>query len=144
MGCFSISDSRPVGWRKGFRSKMPIKLLDSTLVSLTLSVYNWAHYTAKKGAFKRHALLDYDSLLPEFVNITDGKVGDNKAAFDIEINPFNVVVADRGYCDNSAEPLGQQQCVLRGTPQGQYSLHVHRGATTARETRGECFSLTKL
>lgn len=87
--------------RKGFRFKMPIKLLDSTLVSLTLSVYNWAHYTTKKGAVKMHTLLDYDCLLPEFVNITDGKVADNKAAFDIKINPFSIVVADRGYCDYS-------------------------------------------
>lgn len=87
--------------RKGFRFRMPIKLLDSTLVSLTLSVYDWAHYTAKKGAVKMHTLLDYDCLLPEFVNIIDGKVSDNKAAFDIEILPFSIVVADRGYCDYS-------------------------------------------
>lgn len=85
--------------RKGFRFKMPIKLLDSTLVSLTLSVYDWAHYTARKGAVKMHTLLDYDCLLPEFVNITDGKISDNKAAFDMDIRPFSIVVADRGYCD---------------------------------------------
>ena len=85
--------------RKGFRFKMPIKLLDSTLVSLTMSVYEWAHYTSKKGAVKMHTLLDYDCLLPEFVNITDGKTSDNKAAFDIDISPFSIVVADRGYCD---------------------------------------------
>ncbi len=48
-----------------------------------------------------HTLLDYDCLLPEFVNITDGKVSDNKAAFDIEVQPFSIVVADRGYCDYS-------------------------------------------
>lgn len=87
--------------RKKFRFKMPIKLLDSTLVSLTLSVYDWAHYTTTKGAVKMHTLLDYDSLLPEFVNITDGKGADNKAAFDIDVHPFSVVVADRGYCDYS-------------------------------------------
>ncbi len=85
--------------RKKFRFKMPIRLLDSTLVSLTLSVYDWAHYTTKKGAVKMHTLLDYDCLLPELVNITDGKVSDNKAAFDIDIHPFSIVVADRGYCD---------------------------------------------
>ena len=34
-----------------------------------------------------HTLLDYDCLLPEFVNITDGKRSDNKATFDIEIKP---------------------------------------------------------
>ena len=85
--------------RKGFRFKMPIKLLDSTLVSLTISVYDWAHYTTSKGAVKMHTLLDYDCLLPEFMNITGGKRTDNKAAFDIEIKPHSIVVADRGYCD---------------------------------------------
>lgn len=78
---------------------MFIKLLDSILVSLTLSVYDRAHYTAKKGAVIMHTLLDYDCLLPEFVNVTDGKVLEEKAAFDVEVNPFSIVVADRGYCD---------------------------------------------
>lgn len=87
------------GQRRGFRFKMPIKLLDSTLVSLTMSVYDWAHYTAKKGAVKMHTLLDYDCLLPEFVNITDGKSTDNKVAKDVPIASHSIVVADRGYCD---------------------------------------------
>ena len=78
---------------------MPVKLLDSTLVSLTLSVYDWAHYTTAKGAVKMHTLLDYDCLLPEFVNITDGKTTDNRAAFEIDVNPFSIVVVDGGYCD---------------------------------------------
>lgn len=85
--------------RKGFRFRMPIKLLDSTLVSLTMSVYDWAHYTTKKGAVKMHTLLDYDCLLPDFVHITEGKISDNKAAYEIEIKPHSIVVADRGYCD---------------------------------------------
>ncbi len=84
-----------------FRFKMPIKLLDSTLVSLTMSVYDWAHYTTKKGAVKMHTLLDYDCLLPEFVNITTGKTTDNKAAYDIAVPSRSIVVADRGYCDYS-------------------------------------------
>ena len=87
--------------RKYFRFKMPIKLLDSTLVSLTMSVYDWAHYTTKKGAVKMHTLLDYDCLLPEFVNITTGKTSDNKAVYDIPITPHSIVIADRGYCDYS-------------------------------------------
>ena len=38
--------------RRKFRFKMPIKLLDSTLVSQTLSIYDWTHYTTKKGGRK--------------------------------------------------------------------------------------------
>ena len=80
---------------------MPIKLLDSSTITLTMSLYEWAHYTTRKGAVKMHTLLDYDSLLPEFVNITDGKCGDNRGALHIPVPPHSVVVADRGYCDFS-------------------------------------------
>lgn len=80
---------------------MPIKLLDSTPVSLTMSVYYRAHYTTKKGVVKMHTLLDYDCLLPEFVNITIGKIADNKAAYDIAVPSRSIVFADRGYCDYS-------------------------------------------
>lgn len=73
---------------------MPVKLLDSTLITLTLSLYDWTNYTTKKSAVKMHTLLDYDCLLLEFVNITDRKVSDNKAAFETDIQPFSVVVAD--------------------------------------------------
>ena len=66
-----------------------------------MSLYEWAHYTIKKGAVKMHTLLDYDSLLPEFVNITDGKCGDNRGALYIPVSPHSVVVADCGYCDFS-------------------------------------------
>ncbi|WP_080939724.1 IS4 family transposase, partial [Porphyromonas gulae] len=82
-----------------FRFKAPIKLLDSSMVSLTLSLYDWAHYTTTKGAIKMHTLLDYDTLLPEFVTISTGKCTDDKASFDIPIAPHSVVVADRGYCN---------------------------------------------
>ena len=87
--------------RTRFRFKMPIKLLDSSTITLAMSLYEWAHYTTKKGAVKMLTLLDHDSLLPEFVNVTDGKCGDNKGAFDIPISSHSVVVADRGYCDFS-------------------------------------------
>ena len=87
--------------RTRFRFKMPIKLLDSSTITLTMSLYEWAHYTIKKGAVKMHTLLDDDSLLPEFVNITDGKCGDNRGALHIPVPPHSVVVADCGYCDFS-------------------------------------------
>ena len=46
-----------------------------------------------------HTLLDYDTLLPEFVTISIGKCTDDKASFDIPIAPHSLVVADRGYCN---------------------------------------------
>lgn len=83
--------------RRKFRIKAPVKLLDSTLVSLCLSLYDWALYTHTKGAVKLHTLLDFDILLPEYVYISDGKGADNAKAWEVPIKPGCVVVADRIY-----------------------------------------------
>lgn len=79
--------------------KRPVKLLDSTLISLCMSVYDWALYTQTKGAIKLHTLLDFKTYLPEYVYITDGKGTDNKSAREVKIEPNSIVVSDRGYCD---------------------------------------------
>ena len=82
-----------------FRIKSKIFLLDSTTISLCLSLFDWAKYKTAKGAVKMHTLLDYDGNLPVYVNITDGKTADNKGANDIPLHKGSVVVADRFYND---------------------------------------------
>lgn len=82
-----------------FRIKSKIYLLDSTTISLCLSLFNWAQYKTAKGAVKLHTLLDYDGNLPAFVCVTDGKKADNKAAYGIPLTKGSVVVADRFYND---------------------------------------------
>jgi hypothetical protein len=85
--------------RTKLRIKAPVHLLDSTTISLCLSLFDWAHFRTTKGAVKMHTLLDYDGGLPLYVNITDGKTGDNKGAYDIPIQKGAVIVADRYYND---------------------------------------------
>src|SRR5690625_4768494 len=80
-----------------FRIKSKIFLLDSTTISLCLSLFDWAKYKTTKGAVKMHTLLDYNGHLPAYVNITDGKTADNKGAYDIPLLKQSVVVADRFY-----------------------------------------------
>jgi len=82
-----------------FRVKSKILLLDSTTISLCLSLFDWARFRKKKGAIKLHTLLDYDGCLPVYVNMTDGKVHDAKAAKEITLPKDAVVVADRAYVD---------------------------------------------
>ena len=82
-----------------FKIKSKIFLLDSTTISLCLSVFDWAKYKTAKGAVKMHTLLDYDGNLPAYVNITDGKTADNKGAHDIPLIKQSVIVADRFYND---------------------------------------------
>lgn len=81
--------------------KAPVKLIDSTLISLCMSLYDWALYTHTKGAVKLHTMLDFEMLLPEYVYITDGKVGDNKAAHEMPMKRGVIAVSDRYYCDFS-------------------------------------------
>lgn len=87
--------------RTKLRIKAPVHLLDATTISLCLSLFDWAQFRTKKGAVKMHTLLDYDGGLPLYVNITDGKTGDNKGAYDIPIQKGAVIVADRYYNDFS-------------------------------------------
>lgn len=85
--------------RVKLRIKVPVYLLDATVISLCLSVFDWATFRTKKGAVKMHTLLDYDGKLPVYVNITEGSVGDNKGAYDIPLEKGSVIVADRYYND---------------------------------------------
>jgi hypothetical protein len=85
--------------RVKLRIKVPVYLLDATVISLCLSVFDWATFRAKKGAVKMHTLLEYDGKLPVYVNITEGSVGDNKGAYDIPLEKGSVIVADRYYND---------------------------------------------
>ena len=82
-----------------FKIKSKIFLLDSTTISLCLSLFDWAKYKTAKGAVKMHTLLDFDGNLPAYVNITDGKTADNKGAYDIPLLKGSVIVADRYYND---------------------------------------------
>lgn len=85
--------------RVKFRIKSKIFLLDSTTISLCLSLFDWAKYKTAKGAIKMHTLLDYDGHLPAYVNVTDGKTADNKGAYDIPLIKGSVIVGDRFYND---------------------------------------------
>ena len=96
-----------------FRIKSKIFLLDSSTISLCLSLFDWAKYKTAKGAVKKHTLLDYDGNLPAYVNITNGKTADNKGAYDVPLLANSVIVADRYYNDFSLlNVLGQQLCTF--------------------------------
>ena len=85
--------------RVKFKIKSKIFLLDSTTISLCLSIFDWAKYKTAKGAVKMHTLLDFDGNLPAYINITDGKTADNKGAYEIPLLKGSVIVADRFYND---------------------------------------------
>ena len=69
------------------------------MIDLCLSMYDWAKFRRTKGAVKLHLVLDHDGYLPCFGIITDGKVADVKAAYQMHFAPDTIVVDDRGYDD---------------------------------------------
>lgn len=74
--------------------------LDSTTISLCLSIVPWATYKAKKGAVKVHTVLNMEGCIPEFLTITDGKTADITAAKQaFEFPPDSIIVMDKAYID---------------------------------------------
>lgn len=82
-----------------FRFKNKLVSLDSTVIDLCVSVFDWAKFRRTKGAVKLHLVLDHDGYLPCFGVITEGKVHDVKVAHQLTFAPGTVVVDDRGYND---------------------------------------------
>ena len=62
-------------------------------------LFPWARFRKNKGAVKLHTLLDADGPLPEFLQITDGKVHDSKVAKTLTIPPGSYLAIDRAYHD---------------------------------------------
>jgi uncharacterized protein YlbG (UPF0298 family) len=78
---------------------IPIKLNDSTTISVCLGVFDWAKFRTAKGGIKIHTCLDETKMLPEIVNITEAKVHDRKGIKDFIYEKGTIIVEDRGYFD---------------------------------------------
>lgn len=85
--------------KRKFRFKNKLLSLDSTVIDLCLSLYDWAKFRRTKGAVKLHLVLDHDGYLPCFGVITDGKAQDVTVAHQLAFAPGTIVVDDRGYND---------------------------------------------
>lgn len=87
------------GQKRKFRFKHKLLSLDSTVIPLCLSAFDWAQYKRAKGAVKLHLVLDHDGYLPSFAVLTEGKTADITAARQMSFAPGTLLVFDRGYAD---------------------------------------------
>ncbi|MGA9130409.1 MAG: IS4 family transposase [Candidatus Sulfotelmatobacter sp.] len=85
--------------KRRFRFKNPVYSIDSTVIQLALSVFDWAHYQRQKGAAKLHLVLDHQGLLPSFAVITEGKGSDLTEGRKMQFPAGTMLVFDRGYQD---------------------------------------------
>jgi hypothetical protein len=76
-----------------------IKLIDSTLISLCLSMFDWAKFRTAKGGLKVHTCWDDDLQIPDLVNITEAKTHDRYGLSQLIFPKNTIVVEDRAYFD---------------------------------------------
>ncbi|MCD4773677.1 MAG: IS4 family transposase [Bacteroidales bacterium] len=73
--------------------------LDSTTISVSIILMNWAKGKYSRGAVKMHTLLDMRGSIPIFIHITDGKYHDVNSLDEIEVIRDAIYVMDKAYID---------------------------------------------
>ncbi|CAN5162763.1 hypothetical protein BH09BAC1_BH09BAC1_26760 [soil metagenome] len=74
-------------------------VLDSTTLSVSLILMDWAHGKYSRGAAKMHTVLSLKGSIPTFIHVTDGKYHDVNALDEIEAVAEAVYVMDKAYFD---------------------------------------------
>jgi transposase len=82
-----------------FRFKNKLLSLDSTTISLCLSLFPWADFRRAKGGVKAHVLLDHADYMPSFVHISKAKLHDARVLAMLSLSPGSIVAMDRAYND---------------------------------------------
>ena len=81
-------EQQALGGRKHkFRFKNKLLSLDSTTISLCLTLFPWAKFRRAKGGVKAHVLLDHDDYLPAYVLLTEAKRSDIQAGRFLHLEP---------------------------------------------------------
>jgi hypothetical protein len=76
-------------------------VLDSTTISVSYILMDWAHGKYSRGAVKMYTLLDLRGSIPAFIYVTDSKYHDVNALDEIEAVAGAVYVTDKAYIDFS-------------------------------------------
>lgn len=76
-------------------------VLDSTTISVSIILMDWAQGKYSRGAVKMHTLLNLRGSIPTFIHITDGKYHDVNALDEIEAVAGAFYVMDKAYIDFS-------------------------------------------
>jgi hypothetical protein len=92
-----LSKCQPLAPKHKFRFKNPLYSIDTTVIDLCLSLFDWAKFRTTKGAVKLHVKLNHSGYLPTFAIVTTGKVHEQKVAPQIPLEKGDVAVFDRGF-----------------------------------------------
>ncbi len=73
--------------------------IDSTTISVSLKLFEWAPGKYARGAVKVHTMLDVRGNIPTFILVTDGRYNDVRALDELVIQSDAIYVMDRAYVD---------------------------------------------
>ena len=110
---------------KRFKFKNPVKVLDSTTISLCLSLFDWAKFRKYKGGIKLHVALDSSNQIPEFINISNANEHDVKTAKNMPVSKGSIIVFDKAYiCFDLFKRINENKAyfVIRTKTNTQYKV----------------------
>jgi len=102
FGTYLISVVRPLYANKAVPNleiDNDIFLLDSTTISVSINLMNWAKGKYSRGAVKMHTLMDLRGNIPTFIHITDGKYHDVNALDELDVVSGAIYIMDKAYID---------------------------------------------
>lgn len=124
---------------KRFRFKMPVRSIDSTTISLCLSLFDWAKFRKKKGGIKLHVMFNNREQIPELINFSNACKHDITAADSFPIVENSLYVFDKGYvCFEFLEKINKNRAffVTRTKSNTQYRI-LERLAKTQKSIKAD-------
>ena len=124
---------------KRFKFKMPLRSIDSTTISLCLSLFDWATFRKKKGGIKLHVMYNNKEQIPELINFSSASKHDITAADSIPIAENSIYVFDKGYiCFEFLEKINKNRAffVTRTKVNTQYQI-VERKSKKCKEIKAD-------
>jgi hypothetical protein len=98
-----LKKCHPLNQHTTFKFKNPLYAIDSSVIDLCLSVFDWAKFRRAKGGIKLHCQFDLKTQIPAFNVITSARDSDVKVVKEtaFPLIPDSIVTFDRAYVDFS-------------------------------------------
>lgn len=85
------------GLRTALKDIGSVKIIDSSTVSLCLSLFPWAKFRSSKGGVKLHTLYDLNTESPENIIVTNAVIHDKEVFDKLTFNAGVTYLFDRAY-----------------------------------------------
>jgi len=77
----------------------PVYALDSTTISLSLTLFPWAEFRKTKSGIKLHTIMELPSSIPTFIEIKEARPNDVNILDELVLEPGAYYIMDRAYVD---------------------------------------------